>query len=704
MKKILIHGAVLSALGAVQLLGAPFITSFTPKYGTPNDPNFIIINGSGFANPLVVKFNGVTDPTAATADGVSIQARVPAGAPLGAGPIFVSVNVNSHQSAEDFTVIGPGPYVAGFSPSVGNTGTPVTITGANFFSGGVNGTLTVKFSGAGAVAVLSADGQTINVNAPGGVTSGPITVANAKGTNTSAASFFVPPGVAGFSPTTGRQGTNVVITGSNLLGTTNIQFNDVNATDFTVLSNGAIRVSVPANATTGKLRVRTPAGSVLTSSNFVVEPLITGFAPPFGPVNTSVTVFGANLNVGTPIVRFNGVQASSPTGVIFGQLTAIVPAGATTGPITVTTTNGTATSATKFYLPAGISSVSPIFGPAGTPVTITGTNFTDAGAVTFNGTPAAAFSVQNSNSIGAIVPFGVPSGPVIITTPAGTASNNAVKFYGAPVITAFTPNHGLPGTNVTIFGQNFLDATAVLFNGSNATFTVVNNTSINAIVPTNAQTGPITVFAPGGTNTSPENFVLDYSANVSVSVNDSPDPVVVSSNVTYSIVINNSGPFDAPGVTLTDTLIGPGILKAATTTQGTLDTNSHPIIGALGEIKAGASATVTLTVTAQSPGTITNIATVASLYADPGPTNNSATNTTYVQPLPVLDIRRVGVDRIRISWPAALTNYGLETRPILEPVLAWSNIVTLPDIEGSEYRLTETNSEAMRFYRLRRLP
>lgn len=702
MKKILIHGAVLLALGAVQLLGAPFITSFSPKYGTPNDPNFIIIHGSGFANPLVVKFNGVTDPTAATADGVSIQARVPAGAPLGAGPIFVSVSGNSHQSAENFTVIGPGPYIAGFSPSVGNTGTPVTITGATFFSGGANGTLTVKFNGAGAVAVLSADGQTINVNAPGGVTSGPITVANAKGTNVSAGSFLVPPTVLGFSPTSGRQGTNVVITGANLLGTTNVQFSDITAPDFTVLSNSAIRVTVPAGAITGKIRVRAPAGSVLSSNIFVVEPLITGFTPAFGSVGTNVTIFGANFNAGPAVVRFNGIQAGAPTGVSFGQLTVIVPAGATAGPTSVTTSNGTATSAAKFYLPAIIMSVTPIFGSQ--TVTIAGTNFTDVSAVKFNGLDAASFSVHSDNSIGAVVPFSATSGHISVTTPAGTASNNAVKFYFPPVINAFVPTHGLPGTNVTLFGQNFLDASAVLFNGTNAPFTVVNNTTINTVVPTNALTGPITVIAPVGSNTTPVNFVLDYAANLAVTASDSPDPVVVSSNVTYSIVVSNAGPFVAPGVTLTDTLIGPATLKAAATTQGTLNTNGFPITGALGNINVGNTVIVTLTVTAQSPGMITNIATVASLYQDPLPGNNSVTNTTYVQPLPLLSIRRFGADQVRINWPVALTNYGLEFKPILEPTPPWSSITNLPIIVGSEYQLTETNNEAMRYYRLRRTP
>jgi hypothetical protein len=336
-------------------------------------------------------------------------------------------------------------------------------------------------------------------------------------------------------------------------------------------------------------------------------------------------------------------------------------------------------------------------------VVVTGVNFTAASAVTFDDEPAAAFYVTNNNTLGAVVPFDISTGTISVTTPGGVA-NSSARFYGVPVINVFAPTHGLPGTNVVLTGENFLDATAVRFGGSNSFFAVVNNTTINATVPANAQTGPITVIAPGGTNTTAQSFVLDYTANLSVLVNDSPDPVVVGSNVVYTIIIVNPGPFPAPAVTLTSALTGPGLLKAATTSQGTLNTNSSPITGEIGQLDVGHQAIVTLTVTAQSPGMITNIATVASQHPDPVPGNNSFTNTTYVQPLPLLSIRRFGTDQIRISWPAALTNYGLEFKPLLEPTPPWASITNPPNIVGSEYQLTATNSEAMRYYRLRRLP
>src|SRR5258706_2950345 len=99
-------------VGAGQLFGGPAITGFTPTIGSYNDPSYIRIDGSGFANvALIVKFNGVQDFGANATTANQIQTRVPTNAPLGSGPIFVSVNGAGVLSADDFIVIGPGPYI-----------------------------------------------------------------------------------------------------------------------------------------------------------------------------------------------------------------------------------------------------------------------------------------------------------------------------------------------------------------------------------------------------------------------------------------------------------------------------------------------------------------------------------------------------------------------------------------------------------------
>src|SRR3989442_154222 len=151
-----------------------------------------------------------------------------------------------------------------------------------------------------------------------------------------------------------------------------------------------------------------------------------------------------------------------------------------------------------------ITSFTPTSVPVGSSVTISGTHFTRATAVTFNGT-SASFTVNSATAIQATVPSGATTGPLSVTTPGGTATS-ASSFTvtaSAPTITSFTPTSGPVGSSVTISGTNFTGATAVTFNGvSAASFTVTSATTIQALVPPGATTGSLSVTTPGGTATS----------------------------------------------------------------------------------------------------------------------------------------------------------------------------------------------------------
>lgn len=136
-----------------------------------------------------------------------------------------------------------------------------------------------------------------------------------------------------------------------------------------------------------------------------------------------MTISGTNFT-GATAVRFNGTSASFTVSSATA-IQASVPAGATSGPIRVTTPGGTATSSTSFTVttPAPtITTFTPTSGPAGTVVTITGTNFTGATAVTFNAV-GAGFIVDSATSVRAEVPAGASTGPISVTTPGGTATS-----------------------------------------------------------------------------------------------------------------------------------------------------------------------------------------------------------------------------------------------------------------------------------------
>ena len=80
------------------------------------------------------------------------------------------------------------------------------------------------------------------------------------------------------------------------------------------------------------------------------------------------------------------------------------------------------------------TSISPNTGPAagGTPVTITGTNFTGATAVRFGSTRPTSFTVNSATSITATSPAGSGTVDVTVTNSGGTsATSSADQFtYG----------------------------------------------------------------------------------------------------------------------------------------------------------------------------------------------------------------------------------------------------------------------------------
>ncbi|MBK8726273.1 MAG: hypothetical protein IPL96_09480 [Holophagaceae bacterium] len=149
-----------------------------------------------------------------------------------------------------------------------------------------------------------------------------------------------------FTPASGRPGTVVILSGSDIASVIAVSFNGVPAT-FTQLSSTQVSAVVPAGATTGPISVTNSAGLVQMTSLFTVPlaaPRILSFSPNAGATGTIVFINGVNLG-GTISVAFNGAAATF-TQVSATQLKATVPAAATTGPISVTTPGGTTSTGT----------------------------------------------------------------------------------------------------------------------------------------------------------------------------------------------------------------------------------------------------------------------------------------------------------------------------------------------------------------------
>lgn len=83
-----------------------------------------------------------------------------------------------------------------------------------------------------------------------------------------------------------------------------------------------------------------------------------------------------------------------------------------------------------------------------------------------------------------------------------------ITYNTAPSISSFSPGNGGPGTVVTITGAEFSTVTSVAFNGTSASFSITDDSHINATVPSGATTGLISVTNPIGTANSASNYVV----------------------------------------------------------------------------------------------------------------------------------------------------------------------------------------------------
>jgi chitodextrinase len=262
-----------------------------------------------------------------------------------------------------------------------------------------------------------------------------------------------PPTISSVSPMSAATDSTVTISGTNFTGANLVSFYDY-PTTYTVVSSTQISAKVPKGTPSpGRWRVQTADGLAVYDPLFTVTnptPLITSVSPMSGPVGSTVTITGSNFNVANLVSFFDSpttYTVVSPT-----QITARVPGGTPpNGRWRVGSPNGTAVYQPKFTAtstPPTITSVSPMSGPAGSTVTLTGTNFTGADLVSFYDYPTS-YTVVSATQIRASVPSGTPSpGRWRVRNPSGTATYSSLFSISLDTTAPTTPT-GLAATGQT---------------------------------------------------------------------------------------------------------------------------------------------------------------------------------------------------------------------------------------------------------------
>ena len=231
------------------------------------------------------------------------------------------------------------------------------------------------------------------------------------------------------------------------------------------------------------------------SGNAVPEAAFNGSATPVGAYFNGYTAqvdFGATTlrtiseaqyslqNVNGTAVNYTLTVETSPNGstwAVVNSYTATLPANQA-APIAITRTLAAVqsnvrylrlvltlptisqgirlTNAGVFFFPTTcpvpvISGFTPASGPAGTVVTVTGTNLDGATAVTFNGTAAGAITNNTVNGFTVAAPAGGTDGQICVTTPGGTACSAASYLYPQAIATGtISPATYCTGTTITV--------------------------------------------------------------------------------------------------------------------------------------------------------------------------------------------------------------------------------------------------------------
>ncbi len=317
-----------------------------------------------------------------------------------------------------------------------------------------------------------------------------------------------------FSPSSAVAGSaafSLTVNGSGFVSTSQVQWNGSNrVTTFVSSTQLAAAITADDVASPGSASVTVvspaPGGGTSNVLMFTISnpPAITQLSSTSGPVGTSVTITGSNFGAtqGTSIAQFNGTTATSITSWSASSIVTAVPAGATTGDVTVTV-GGVASNGVLFTVTAPVLPMTVTLAGTGS-----GTVTSSPSGINCPGTCSASFN----------------SGAAVVLTASAASGSTFAGWSGAC--------SGTGTCSVTMSAAKSVTAT---FNVG-STLTKISPTSIGANTPSFL----LTLTGTGFTMSSVVHFAFNSTTTNLTPASVSPDQTTATVIVPASAIADAS--------------------------------------------------------------------------------------------------------------------------------------------------------------------
>jgi uncharacterized repeat protein (TIGR01451 family) len=584
------------------------------------------VSGTNFANVLTddPDVGGAADPTCTAIDLQADLAVTKADSPdpvIAGNNITYTINfTNNGPNASGATVTDATPVGTTFVSASVTTGTGWGITNPS-----VGGTGNVVFSKASVASGESAVFEiVVKVNSS---VAGGSTINNSATAATTGATDPVP------GNNTGNASTSVIA-----------------QADLSITKTDGATTEIPGTSISYTIVVSnagpSDANGVSVSDSFPSD--LTGVS------YTSVALGGATGNTAGPAAGNISDTVNMPAG----------------SSITYTVNATIKSSAT-----GSLSNTATVTAPVGvTDPTLGNNSATDTDTLT----PQANLSITKTDGVASKVPGTSVTYTIVVTNsgPSDAPGTTVADTFPATLTgVSYTSvaAGGATGNTAGPASGNISD-TLSMPSGSSVTYTVnatIQSSATGSLSNTATVTEGAGVTDPNQANNSAtDTDTLTPQADLSITKTDGVASKVPGTSVTYTIVVSNSGPSDAPGTTVADTFPATltGVSYTSVAAGGATGNTAGPASGNISDtlsMPSGSSVTYTVNATIQSSatGSLSNTATVTAGVTDPTPGNNSATDTDTLTPSADVSVTKTDspdpvIAGNNITYTITVTNNG----------------------------------------------